>query len=325
MRDKVSIEEAPSTVGATYVEPSATRHLGAGEKLDRLTSRNLSEPYLLQRLTDRAYWFQRQFYSTTFYVGDEGVLVFDALQWRAANLLDAIAEVTPLPITTIVYTHDHADHIGDAPVLLEAASQQRIVATEATAEKLGFLGSALPAPTDVVEWPIGSFRFEDLTVQVNGFERAAHTDDHSAWLLVDEKVVHAPDLLNPDQLPFRNLAGAENFVYHEDNVRQVAALDWTYLNGGHGNIGAKADTEFQLHFAQDLREAVTAAMGAEDWASYLKPDRANNHAAYTEAWSQALVRRATESLRGTYGQYYGFDTSVPLTAALAVHAVMSYQ
>ena len=29
-----------------------------------------------------------------------------------------------------------------------------------------------------------------------------YTDDHSAWLLVNERVLHAPDLLNADQPPF---------------------------------------------------------------------------------------------------------------------------
>ncbi len=40
----------PSTVGATYVEPSATEVLQPGLKLGALLHRNMKQPYVLQRL-----------------------------------------------------------------------------------------------------------------------------------------------------------------------------------------------------------------------------------------------------------------------------------
>jgi hypothetical protein len=45
-----------------------------------------------------------------------------------------------------------------------------------------------------------------------GFVRAAHTDDAAGWLLVSERVLHLPDLVNPDQPPFWRFAGSENYV-----------------------------------------------------------------------------------------------------------------
>ena len=83
-------QEAPSTVEARYVEPSAKTPIKPGEKIDSLFTRNMKQPYVLQRLTDRSYYFQRLFYSTTFYVGDRGVLLFDALEGRGSQLLKAI-------------------------------------------------------------------------------------------------------------------------------------------------------------------------------------------------------------------------------------------
>ncbi len=74
-----------------------------GEKIENLFTRNMKQPYVLQKLTDRSYYFQRFFYSTTFYVGDKGVLLFDALEGRGQHILQAIREVTLLPVTTIVY------------------------------------------------------------------------------------------------------------------------------------------------------------------------------------------------------------------------------
>ena len=71
------------------------------------------------------------------------------------------------------------------------------------------------------------------------FAKPAHTDDHSVWLLKEEKIAHNPDLLNPDQLPMLGFAVSETVVYHAANLREVAALDWTHFVGVHGNVGSK--------------------------------------------------------------------------------------
>jgi hypothetical protein len=80
-----------STTNANYVDPSARMTIKPGMKIDHLFIRNLKQPYILQHLTDRGY-----------YVGETGVLLFDALEGRGEQLLAAIREVTPLPVTTIV-------------------------------------------------------------------------------------------------------------------------------------------------------------------------------------------------------------------------------
>ena len=90
----ILIQESDSTTDARLVEPSANRPIHSGEKINRLTTLNLTRPYVLQRLTPRAYWFQRQFYGVTFYVGKQGVLLFDAPPGRGEHILKAIGEVT---------------------------------------------------------------------------------------------------------------------------------------------------------------------------------------------------------------------------------------
>jgi hypothetical protein len=57
-------QEAPSTVGADYVEPSAKVPIKSTAKIEALFTRNMKQSYVLQRLTDRSYFFQRFFYST---------------------------------------------------------------------------------------------------------------------------------------------------------------------------------------------------------------------------------------------------------------------
>ena len=320
---------APSTVQAIYVEPSATRALQPGEKIDQLYTRNNTQDYVLQRLTQRTYWFQRQHYGTLFYVGDNGVLLFDPLESRGEQISKAIAEVTKLPVTAMVYSHNHADHIGDANGFAEAAAKAgvklRIIASKATAAKMAFLKSALPKPTETVAWPSGSFKFEQLTVALHGFARAAHADDHGVWLLTGEKVAHLPDLVNPDQPPFWDFAGSESFAYYEANLEQLAKLDWTYLNGGHGNVGARADIEFYRMFLGDLKQAVGKALGEVAWGAGVDAAKVNAHTAFLPAWLGAVAENATAALRPKYGSYYGFEAATPRNAEMVALAMFSYK
>jgi glyoxylase-like metal-dependent hydrolase (beta-lactamase superfamily II) len=323
------LREAPSPVQAVYVEPSPTRPLRAGDKVGQLYTRNNTQEYVLQRLTQRTYWFQRQHYGTIFYVGSKGVLLFDPLEDRGEYIRKAITEVTRLPVTAIVYSHNHADHIGDARGFVEAAQNAgvklRVIASKATADKMAYLRSGLPKPTETVAWPRGSFTFEGLTVALRGFERAAHADDHGIWLLGGEKVAHVPDLVNPDQPPFWAFAGSENFAYYDANVEQLAALDWTYLSGGHGNVGAKTDIAFYRLFLADLKKAVGKALTEVAWGTGVDAATVNAHTAFLPAWLAAVAKKATDQLRPKYGTYYGFEAATPANAEMVARAMFSYK
>jgi glyoxylase-like metal-dependent hydrolase (beta-lactamase superfamily II) len=316
--------DVPSTVNATYVEPSATRQLAPGEKIGKLFTLNNTQPYILQRLTKRTYWFQHQFYGTIFYVGDKGVLVFDPLEGATATLKQAIASVTKLPIAAVVYSHDHADHIGDAKLFLQG-EKARVIASKATASKMAFLHSKHPAPTETVAWPRGTVKFEGLTIALHGFERAAHTDDHAIWYLVEEKVAHLPDLVNPDQPPFWSFAGSETFAYYEANLDQLAALDWVYLSGGHGNVGSRADIDFYHRFLADLKQAVGQSLGEVKFGIGVDASKATAHTVFLPAWLTAVSKRATDLMRPKYGAFYGFEAATPSNAQMVAATMFSYR
>jgi glyoxylase-like metal-dependent hydrolase (beta-lactamase superfamily II) len=61
-----------------------------------------------------------------FLVYDRGVVVVDVPQTLVAFLPKAIAEVTDKPITHVVYSHSHADHIGGTKTLVVIRSSLRI-------------------------------------------------------------------------------------------------------------------------------------------------------------------------------------------------------
>ncbi|EGI1241393.1 MBL fold metallo-hydrolase [Escherichia coli] len=316
-----------STVNASYVEPSAEKIISTSDKLNNLFERNMSQPYILQKIGERTYYVQRYFYSTTFYVGDKGVLLFDAPEGRGKYLLQAIRDVTPLPVTALVYSHYHVDHIGDSPFWNDEAKKEgvnlRIIASKATAEKMQFMNSRLPVATQVLSKKDDQFKFEKQTIELHRFVKAGHTDDHSVWLLKQEKVAHSPDLLNPDQLPMMGFAVSDTLVYHDSNLRQVEMLDWKYFIGGHGNIGSHDDFKFQRQFLNDLRDTTIKVRKEESFGKFMNKT-ANNHADFARAQREAIIKKVTEVLRPKYGHMYGYDASMPANIEMAIRLVGSY-
>lgn len=287
----------------------------------------MSQPYILQKIGERTYYVQRYFYSTTFYVGDKGVLLFDAPEGRGKYLLQAIRDVTPLPVTALVYSHYHVDHIGDSPFWNDEAKKEgvnlRIIASKGTAEKMQFMNSRLPVATQVLSKKDDQFKFEKQTIELHRFVKAGHTDDHSVWLLKQEKVAHSPDLLNPDQLPMMGFAVSDTLVYHDSNLRQVEMLDWKYFIGGHGNIGSHDDFKFQRQFLNDLRDTTIKVRKEESFGKFMNKT-ANNHADFARAQREAIIKKVTEVLRPKYGHMYGYDASMPANIEMAIRLVGSY-
>src|SRR5712671_6769074 len=89
--------------------------------------------YRLQRLGRNLYMVTENAYQSMFLVHESGVVVVDAPPSHAALIPKAIAEVTDKPITHIIYSHSHADHIGGAGGL---GGRRIIIAHEETRKLL---------------------------------------------------------------------------------------------------------------------------------------------------------------------------------------------
>jgi glyoxylase-like metal-dependent hydrolase (beta-lactamase superfamily II) len=320
--------QPPSPVNARYIEPSTDQILEPGRKIGELFKRNMTQPYVLQRLSPKAWWVQSFNYGTVFYVGDRGVLIFDTLEGVYDNIAKAVASVTDKPITTAIYPHYHADHIGDIAKYVDAAKRRgidlEIIASRKTRESMDLAKSSFPRPARELAWPRDSFKFEGLTVELHGFEWAAHSDDHAAWLLKEDRIVHSPDLINPDQPPFWRFAGSERFRFHEDNVKQVDALDWDYLSGSHGNIGSREDVQFHLAFIADFKVAVGRAMAAHPFSEFVDP-AAKAHTQFLSKFFSVISTEATNTMRPKYGLMYGFEEATPPNAEMVAWAMFEYR
>src|SRR5918993_2723539 len=114
-----------------------------------------SKGYLVEEIRDNLFWVTDGAYNTMFLVTDEGVIAVDAPPSIGKNYLKAIAEVTDKPITHVIYSHAHLDHIGAAGIFPKNATY---VAHQATglelqrAMSLASNTSAIP-PVPTITFP----------------------------------------------------------------------------------------------------------------------------------------------------------------------------
>ena len=81
-----------------------------------------------------------------------------------------------------------------------------------------------------------------------------------------------------------------------------------------------------MTFLGDLEAAVGEALGnVPRGAGIENPEALNTHAAYISTWITALGRYATDVLRPTYGDYYGFEYSTPKNAEMVAWVMYAYR
>ena len=109
--------------------------------------------YVLEDIGGGVYAVNTGVYITLFAVVDGGVILFDAPPATAPFLPAAVVNVTDEPITHIVYTHSHNDHISAAAELIDGVGGDvEIVSSKFIADKLAARGDPRrPVPTSTFE------------------------------------------------------------------------------------------------------------------------------------------------------------------------------
>src|SRR6478735_6862535 len=103
--------------------------------------------YSVKEIKDGLYWVTEGVYDTMFLTTGKGVIVVDAPPSFGDKLLKAVSEVTKEPITYVIYSHAHADHIGGAARYPASATYIAHEQTKARLEEAADPGR--PAPYGV--------------------------------------------------------------------------------------------------------------------------------------------------------------------------------
>lgn len=198
--------------------------------------------------------------NAAFVVTPAGVVVIDALgsPTLAEQLLVAIRKVTPLPVTQVIVTHYHADHIYGLQAFKAAGA--RIIAHQAAREYLNSDTARLrlsASRVDLAPWVNASTQLTPADEWINGPKELvvggyrfllqpvgpSHTPEDLVVYLPQEKVLFAGDLVFRSRIPFVGQADSGHWIRALDTL---LAFDATTVVPGHGPLSSEARKDMEL-------------------------------------------------------------------------------
>lgn len=229
-----------------------------------------------------------------FVVTQDGVVVIDALgsPALAKRLLSEIAKITSKPVTHVILTHYHADHVYGLQVFKDAGA--KIIAHRAGREYLTSNTAALrleASRDDLAPWIDKNTRLVPADEWIDGpSDRTiggmrfwlrvvgpAHTPEDLAVYLPDEKVLFVGDLVFRNRIPFVGEANSGQWIKSLD---VLLGFDAAAVVPGHGplSLQPRADMELTRNYLVYLRKHMgkaardmtpfDEAYKATDWSRY---------------------------------------------------------
>jgi glyoxylase-like metal-dependent hydrolase (beta-lactamase superfamily II) len=275
-----------------------------------------AEGYRLQRAGQNGYVVIAGFVQATFVVTKDGVVVIDAPPALADKLPAAIKSVTDKPVTYVILTHDHFDHIGAVTKFAGA----KLVSHEETAKLL----KIFPDPKRPV--PTITFPGERYTLTVGGerFELIYPGPNHETGNIIvyvpQEKLAIMTDLVMPGWAPYRGWGNADHIPGLFKAYDALLKLDFdTYVGGHVYRTGTRADVEDSRNYMVDLWNFTKDAMGKVPFTAAAEP--ANAWAAQT-VWFDQVANLVTKELVAKWkDKLAGVDTFTHYTVIGAIVSI----
>jgi glyoxylase-like metal-dependent hydrolase (beta-lactamase superfamily II) len=282
-----------------------TDHKDPDEATAAMTAERLSLPetargpavdparrYRVDRLKQDVYGVSDGTYNTIFLTTGEGVICVDAPPRLGPNLIKAITEITDEPVTHVVYSHAHRDHIGAAdPFPADAA----FIAQEETARILKRAGDPRrPAPTETFA-ERHTVRVGRVTVELH-YPGPNHQPGNSFVYLPEQKVLLAVDLVFPGWIPYPRLAVSQDIPGFIDAHDRLLEFDFDVFVGGHlTRYGNRRDVEIAIEYLGDLRENTADALRSTDLVAIAGQVGFENPWLLIDRYTQAVASKSTQT------------------------------
>jgi glyoxylase-like metal-dependent hydrolase (beta-lactamase superfamily II) len=230
--------------------------------------------YYVQGLSQLGSTKNQNFISNAgFVITPQSVVVIDALgSPRLAERLTAeIRKLTPLPISDVILTHYHADHIYGLQHFKQLGA--KVTAHEAAKEYIQSDTARLrleASRSDLAPWIDDKTRLVEADTWISGptalklggwvFEidhvGPSHTPEDLTVFVAEEKVLFAGDLFFNGRLPFVGKANSSQWIRSLD---QMLKHDATAVVPGHGP--ASRDPKKDIGMTRDYLKYLRATMG----------------------------------------------------------------
>ncbi|MDQ2684399.1 MAG: MBL fold metallo-hydrolase [Thermoproteota archaeon] len=245
--------------------------------------------YSLQEIKPGVYLVSAGGSNSMFLVTQEGVVVVDAPPSIGDKIFAAVSNVTDMPITHLIYSHAHKDHIGAANLFENVT----IIAHNETAKILNERNDTnRPVPhmnfTKEINLPIGNQVLQLI------YPGPYHQQGNIFVYLPEQKVLMAVDNVVPGGLLWKHLGVTPDVPALIKSIDQITSMDFDVFVGGHGQPGTKQDILVQQEYVNDLRKNAVAAFNEVNRTEVIQG--INGSSATTEAYFNALTQSCADKI-----------------------------
>ena len=216
-----------------------------------------SKGFFTREIQDGIHYITEGWYFALAVVHDDGVIVVDAPPsigptFAGDNLMNAVREITDKPITHVIYSHHHIDHIGAANVYPDDVT---IIAQEECADYIETANDPQrPVPTETFK--------DSYTLEVGGqtlqldYHGIIHCPGNIFIYAPNQKILMNVDVIFPGWVPFTSLAMATDLRGFLRGHDVVLGYDFdTFVPGHLTRLGNRDDVEVQKQYFDDLVDA----------------------------------------------------------------------
>lgn len=213
---------------------------------------------------DGLYVFRWWVYRNIFIVTEDGVIVTDPMNPKAAKLLQAeIRKITDKPVKYVVYSHNHHDHISGGIIFKEEGA--KFVGHKNILTELSDHPSAVTPSPDITFYNNHTVRLGDRELQLS-YYGPNHGDSLVVMRLPRENILFVVDIVTPRRVAFRAMP---DFWPDEwiRSLKEIETSEFDYVISGHGPetepaIDPASIVMEQRVYLEDLVAAVGDAMKA---------------------------------------------------------------
>ncbi len=207
----------------------------------------------VQKISANVYSIFLHYYHSLVVIGDKGVLITDpANAVRAGILKTEIAKLTKLPVSHIVLSHEHYDHVGGTEVFSDAEIYaQRSTQSVFQLDELGLAPGKVHHPFDTT-----------ATISMGGNEVELHhygAGDGVGTVIVHlpkEEVVYSADLYEVGSITDGKWLDDSNYVGSRLILNKLVELSPNYAITAHSLSLEPKHLQRGADFYNDLYEAV---------------------------------------------------------------------
>ncbi len=248
--------------------------------------------YFVSEISDGLFWLIDGSYQVMFLTTGQGVIVVDAPESIGEKYLKAISDVTDEPVTHVIYSHIHKDHIGAAH---QFPAEAVFISHEDVAQHL--------AVKNDPDRPVPTVSFDDTyTLSVGNqllelsYVGAFHSKGDIVIYAPKQKVAMVVDLFHPGAAPFKAFGITKNMnQYIAVHDKLVESFDFDVLISGHEQILATKDhIQTNKQFTMDVMTNAIKATQQVDFAQIVQVYGFEGRAAVFDRYFDELAQVCSE-------------------------------